>query len=139
MSYLPPTEEQRAKWKAEETERKARRLAHEGLLAPIFKRIDQKEWMSSGCGDGWADLLLKLDADLALIDPNYKVLQFKEKFGTLSYYFQCSKPEFNSAFHDRVSKAEALSGKTCEWCGQPGSTGGKGWIRTLCDKCRKGK
>ena len=36
---------------------------------------------------------------------------------------------------DLIEKAEALSYKTCEECGQPGEEKPTSWIRTLCDGC----
>jgi hypothetical protein len=31
-----------------------------------------------------------------------------------------------------VRMAEAWADKSCETCGAPGTSGGKGWIKTLC-------
>jgi hypothetical protein len=36
-----------------------------------------------------------------------------------------------------VREAEIKSVETCEVCGQPGTTRGGGWVRTLCKKCEK--
>jgi ribosomal protein S27E len=54
--------------------------------------------------------------------------QVKEKFGTLRFYAQGG----NECTHGMIQMAEAMSAVTCEMCGAPGTTGGKGWIRTLC-------
>jgi hypothetical protein len=42
--------------------------------------------VTSGCGTGWKKLLEDLHDDLVKIDPDYKLSQFKEKFGTLRFY-----------------------------------------------------
>lgn len=36
-----------------------------------------------------------------------------------------------------VREAEIKSVETCEVCGQPGTRGDGGWVRTLCKKCEK--
>ena len=130
-----PTEEQKARWAKEDDARKLRKWRQERILAPIFERMDSKDKKMSGCGDGWHEILLKLNKELTIIDPDYRVLQFKEKFGTLRYYFSC-KPGVAPLFSKIIQKAEKESSTVCERCGQPGSTGGTGWIRTLCEKCR---
>lgn len=61
-----------------------------------------------------------------------RVVQVKEKFGTLRFYYD-GGDDYVSGL---VSMAESMSAITCEECGVPGKTGGNGWIRTLCDSCR---
>ena len=59
--------------------------------------------------------------------------QIKEKFGTLRFY-----TSGGDDYTDGVtSMAEAMSGVTCETCGKPGTTGGKGWIKTACEEHHK--
>lgn len=84
-------------------------------------------------GPGWGSILKRLDAVLAAIDPNLEVFQVKEKFGGLRVYVGTSEYE---AVESAISLAESLSFRTCEKCGEPGSPGGKGWVKTLCDECR---
>jgi len=36
-----------------------------------------------------------------------------------------------------IDMAEAMSYRTCEKCGQPGTERSDGWIRTLCDNCEE--
>ena len=59
--------------------------------------------------------------------------QIKEKFGTLRFYYSGGDDYVDGV----VRMAEAMSGCTCEVCGKPGSTGGKGWIRTTCEEHTK--
>lgn len=89
------------------------------------------------CTDGWYDLLKRLCEDIEALGPpeDFRVLQVKEKFGGLRFYTSgCSE-----AIHKRVDQAEKESYETCEECGTTSNvtTGGKGWISTLCDDCRK--
>lgn len=94
----------------------------------------------------------------------FQVDQVKEKFGGLRFYY--SGPnfdtfEFNGIYlfiwnmiawclrwnkqletarhtiNNLVSAAEKQCWKVCEDCGAPGSRGGIGWIKTLCDDCQE--
>ena len=58
--------------------------------------------------------------------------QVKEKFGGLRFYIDGADDYVNGV----VSMAESMSYRTCEYCGSPGKSGGKGWIKTLCNSCR---
>lgn len=59
--------------------------------------------------------------------------QVKEKFGRLRFYMSSETVEMSNLIH----KAEGLSYKTCEECGQPGSLDdSQYWLLTLCDKCK---
>lgn len=62
-----------------------------------------------------------------------KAFQVKEKFGGLRFYMTCGTDEI----YDLISKAEALSCKTCEECGEPGEERSGGWIHTLCNNCHE--
>lgn len=94
----------------------------------------------------------------------FQVDQVKEKFGGLRFYY--SGPNFDTfkfsgiylfiwnmiAWFMRWNKklerarnkidklviaAEKQCWKVCEDCGAPGSHGGIGWIKTLCDNCQE--
>ena len=89
------------------------------------------------CSSGWRDLLWQLCEDIEKLGPgdDFEVHQVKEKFGGLRFYTSGTTNEVS----DRISQAESESYETCESCGtkENVTTGGKGWISTLCDKCRK--
>lgn len=99
-------------------------------------------------GEGWADLVSDLVDDLEKVDPDFKVVQVKEKFGGLrfyvDYYISSEETESGSNKEARqkyirslVSAAEAKSYLICEDCGEPGSTSSIGyWIVTLCENCK---
>lgn len=95
------------------------------------------------CGDGWYWLIDKLCEELQnSIDKTYPAspqvvaAQVKEKFGGLRFYINGGTDEQYGAIHF----AESLSYYICEECGslENVSRTEKGWIRTLCEKC-KGK
>ena len=56
------------------------------------------------------------------------VAQIKEKFGGLRFYYDGG----DDRVQGMVSMAESWADKSCEKCGAPGTSGGKGWIKTLC-------
>ena len=84
-------------------------------------------------GPGWVPILDRLAEDLIKMGWDRDLHQVKEKFGTLRFYVGRSTEEME----DRISQAEDESAVTCEECGAPGKTGGRGWIKTLCSDCRK--
>jgi hypothetical protein len=109
------------------------------------------------CGDGWYNIIDKLCGNIQnhidwnnkqhikLTEDNpYKLkipdqvdqvvaTQVKEKFGTLRFYYD-GGDEYISGL---VTMAESMSGVTCMECGKPGTTGGRGWISTMCEEHRK--
>ena len=93
------------------------------------------------CEDGWYTILDTLCREIQFhIDKRYgydntvrqvEAEQIKEKFGGLRFYYSGG----DNGIEGMVRLAEALSYKTCEWCGNPGETQKKGWIITLCQPC----
>jgi len=86
--------------------------------------------------EGWYQIIVDCDNELTAIDPKYKILQIKEKFGGLRYYMTpCddTTKEQRDRMHEVVSKYEEIATRTCEATGQPGvlmkSVGG--WVKTL--------
>jgi hypothetical protein len=104
------------------------------------------------CGEGWWPILeslcenvqshidwnektrLKLQEDNPYEHPipvsitQVTVAQIKEKFGGLRFYYDGG----DDYIRGLVSMAESWAEKSCETCGAPGTSGGKGWIKTLC-------
>ena len=84
--------------------------------------------------EGWYQIIVDCDKELSAVDPHYKILQIKEKFGGLRYYIEPSE----TCYEDRrlvqiITKYEEIASKTCEATGEPGvlmrSIGG--WFKTL--------
>jgi hypothetical protein len=100
------------------------------------------------CGEGWKHLYMPL-LDLAAL-YGATVLQVKEKFGGLRFYFG-GGGENHDHLQAMVDAAEDASFRTCENCGEHGQEHymdgptlkfrpkarrrSGGWIRTLCDPC----
>ena len=96
------------------------------------------------CGEGWRDIISRTHEKLKYLDPDYTILQIKEKFGGLRYYFDSS--EYGGVtydiMNDVVSSAEREASYTCELCGASGIMKGKvktrvdHWLYyTYCKEC----
>lgn len=96
-----------------------------------------------GWPKGWDQLVCQLIENIVSISSNeIKVLQIKEKFGGLRFYYttlrdgdliSCGKKEIK----DLVDAAENKSYSVCQDCGLEGSQcSNQGWIFTLCEKCK---
>lgn len=89
--------------------------------------------------EGWYKLALQCHIELLNADPDYKILQIKEKFGALRFYIEPSEEYYQTPEGEKtnlnaiIARYEALSRVTCEATGQSGvlmkSPGG--WYRTL--------
>jgi len=104
---------------------------------------------------GWSELIDNLDKLMSFVDPEYEILQVKEKFGSLRFYYKPSKDYaertkgsfmvFCDPLNAFVKFTERLATITCEECGltdfdlvKSDITKGKSsWIKTLCDSCRE--
>ena len=88
--------------------------------------------------EGWWPILQALCANIqhylnwknreGEVVPQVVVTQIKEKFGGLRFYYDGG----DDRVQGMVSMAESWADKSCEECGAPGTSGGQGWIRTLC-------
>ncbi len=125
-------------------------------LTPILERINAPWMPRIDCGEGWYALLLELDQALSQVEPAYVILQVKEKFGALRFYFELPEPHLISESSDAqqaeverraeqqrvmttlVIEAEERSMRTCERCGAPARTASRveGWLKTSCRDCQ---
>lgn len=112
---------------------------------------------------GWADLMRHLLQDIdALLGDRHElqVLQVKEKFGLLRFYFEIDGRKTINAdvvspggakriqilpddvdelfvqVRSLVARAEADSAHICERCGAPGVLDRSGWWKVRCAACR---
>ena len=97
------------------------------------------------CGDGWYGLIDSLCSALEdwmdpkqcspSISPPVHAAQVKEKFGGLRFYFDGG----NSDAASMIDAAERMSYHICEGCGttdEVETKSDRGWVSTLCRKCR---
>ena len=93
------------------------------------------------CGDGWYNILNQLMGNIqhhidwknrnSEVVPQVTLDQVKEKFGTLRFYYTGGDDYISGM----VTMAEAMSGVTCEGCGNVGERKGGGWVHTYCEPC----
>ena len=88
--------------------------------------------------DGWAiafgyELLRELKNALIEADylDKYRIVQIKEKWGSLRWY-DFGAPE---KVYDILRKYEELSYEICIYCGEPATHETCGWINYVCEKC----
>lgn len=91
------------------------------------------------CGEGWEKIIYNLSKKITELDPNVEAVQVKEKFGGLRFYIGPVIQDKADKVYEAISEAESESFKTCEYCGtkENVTTKGPGWIKTLCNDCRK--
>lgn len=69
----------------------------------------------------------------------FRVMQIKEKFGSLRFYFSCDSddPHLYDKVASIIGEAELKSSRICEITGQPGQICVSGnWLKTLCEEER---
>ena len=88
---------------------------------------------------GWIPLLITLHNSIAIIEPNYKIFQIKEKFGGLRYYIDYPSDiskEAKEIIFNLIHSAEQQSFTICEICGQQGELSKTNyWFKTRCSVC----
>ena len=117
------------------------------------------------CGKGWYPLIVKIFKKFREVEEKSAfwweriiVEQIKEKFSGLRFYFSVPvdwyfeyldgklvEHSIDDELEDFVHSVENESYEICEYCGKTKAedptvkSAGPGWIKTLCDSCRKTK
>jgi hypothetical protein len=91
-------------------------------------------------GEGWWPIIESLCANIqghikwknkdAEVVPQVVVMQIKEKFGGLRFYYEGGDEQIRGM----VYMAESWASKTCEICGVPATKQTTGWIKNVCDE-----
>lgn len=108
-----------------------RRARLDERAKPILDRIPTKWGKYLSIGEGWYDIVLKLDEQIAALYPDYQVYQCKEKFAGLRYYCSNDGAEDVRAL---IAAAEEECARTCDVCGKPGEYVNvtRYWVATRC-------
>lgn len=129
------------------TERKIY-IGEEPINVEVEELLNQKEIVlpiqfGFECGDGWYMLLETLLRSIeSHLNPEnswprkeripLQIVQIKEKWGGLSFYYSGGDAEVNGM----VDLAESLSYEICEHCGSTKNVDQtEGWVTTLCEDC----
>jgi hypothetical protein len=98
--------------------------AHPNLFHPPVGAPEATQGYPT-CGDGWRDLLERLsariEAAIAEDGGSLRVIEIKEKYGTLRFYWRGELPDDSRMKIEKATAlAEARSACTCEECGAEG-------------------
>ena len=89
-------------------------------------------WENSFIPDMCEEILQELEKNG--IDPkDYEVIQVKEKFGSLRWYYSNGLKSIDEI----INRYTLISETTCCGCGKPATLISKGWICPWCDDCAK--
>jgi hypothetical protein len=98
-------------------------------------------YINFDCGDGWEPIIRELSQKITKILQKMpeedlelrKVLQIKEKYGSLRVYVSITNDEIEDTIRDSCQK----SIETCEICGRPGKMKTKGsFMFVRCEDCQ---
>jgi len=94
----------------------------------------QDKYVEISTEEGWDGLLDQLFTSLRTEKADLHVLQIKQKFGQLRFYYGVMN--VSDRAHALIDLAERDSSRICEVCGEQGQrvTNKNGWIKTLCEK-----
>lgn len=111
----------------------------------IIKKIEKRLKFKSQKWNKIWKLFIKFKKNFKFIENkplSIQVLQVKEKYGGLRFYFNSSggRSGEQDEIEGMVNLAESMSYGTCEFCGTTKNVGQtQGWITTCCEKCFKEK
>ena len=89
-------------------------------------------------GKGWGDVVLSFLPKLSKIVKennieDFRIVQIKEKFGTLRVY---TRGDTSEGIKELISEMEDICDYTCDKCGsKEGKLRTNGWVRVRCDEC----
>ena len=66
---------------------------------------------------GWHHLVKSAHNRILEVDPEYRIRQIKEKFGTLRYYYEPSRSTATIEIDRIIKVAEIVSSVVCQDCG----------------------
>lgn len=95
----------------------------------IAAKIDTGWVKTIDVDEGWYQIVVDMYDELSVLDPDHKILQIKQKFGGIRYYFRTDKDEATRIkMNVVVSKYEKIALETCELTGKRGILMQKGFI-----------
>lgn len=77
-----------------------------GFVVEASTRSERVQEIDKWYGDPWYVALGNLNTRLERLDPGYTIVQIKEKFGELRFYYQPSKPGLRERMDREVRNAE---------------------------------
>ena len=96
--------------------------------------IDRRHFFE--IGDGWLKLVHNLIEELIWAGWDRRLIQCKEKYGSLRFYINGASAEC----FDIIDSHEFLSRRICEECAAGANVVNiNGWLKTICNKCNQNK
>lgn len=100
-------------------------------LAPLAARLARSGFSVLDVNHGWWPLVKRLDHDVSVLAPRYRVDKFGEDLGVLD--FRVAPADAGELIEGLVSDAQAVSIRTCEICADRAWLYRDGdWLVTLC-------
>jgi hypothetical protein len=81
-------------------------LQGKGFVVEAQTKSERAQEIDKWYGDAWYLTLAKLNARLEYLDPDYTIVQIKEKFGELRFYFRTSDPSKRDEMDRAARSAE---------------------------------
>lgn len=117
---------------------------HNDIISELNTRMREADFLP----DGWTDTFIpKMKKELADVLGSYvydfDVLQIKDKYGMMRFYWSWADRDYNEAEdHDKseltnkvnkiINKYEVISANTCMVCGKTAIKMTSGWIMPVC-------
>ena len=116
------------------------KMSKVSTLVTDFPQLFAEHLIEVYCEDGWYSPLLAMCQTIESYikrkgDVGFKIVQIKEKFGTLRVYFDDGDDYCKGV----VDMTESLCEQTCEFCGSQGELRAGRWWKTTCDQHNNSK
>ena len=94
-------------------------------------KINNYEWLDNCFPKGWHELGHKMIEECEAAEPDFEIIDLKEKWGMIR---MCAYPCTDEIL-EIEHYYERLSARTCCKCGKPATKTSTGWILPWCDDC----
>ena len=94
-------------------------------------KVNNYEWLEFSLPSGWGELGRKMIEECEAVEPDFEIIDLKEKWGMIRMYAYPCSDKITEIEH----KYEKLSSHTCCKCGKPATKISTGWICPWCDEC----
>jgi hypothetical protein len=92
-------------------------------IVEMLSHVEQINDWSFGIYAGWLPIIVRLHKKVMTYAPDYKIVQVKEKFGSLRFYFDLPDDIDDAKakiVRNLVTDTEKRSLTICDRCGKPG-------------------
>ena len=100
-----------------------------------MEKVNNYEWLEFAIPKGWVELGRKMIEECEKAEPDFEIIDLKEKWGMIR---MCAYP-CSDEIIEIEHYYERLSAHTCCKCGAPATKISTGWILPWCDKCGTNK